>query len=195
MPFNHVKITFSCDRLIRKWTCLNKCRFGDFPVSAAVVFSSFRILQWHRWPDLPLLEVWRNITPSQMPERSVERSPCWGVGRLILSSTISVPQNTPAITHQVINHVVLIPGILTEFACVWQGSHGNAPNSTPVPSQNTQPAIMKPTEEPPAYSQQQTQVLFPVFHSSPPSFLQPRLCLPPMLRGQRNQAAPFMWCL
>uniref|UniRef100_A0A673C6B9 Secretory carrier-associated membrane protein n=1 Tax=Sphaeramia orbicularis TaxID=375764 RepID=A0A673C6B9_9TELE len=34
---------------------------------------------------------------------------------------------------------------------------GNASKPTPAPSQNTQPAIMKPTEEPPAYSQQQTQ--------------------------------------
>uniref|UniRef100_A0A3B4AU60 Secretory carrier-associated membrane protein n=1 Tax=Periophthalmus magnuspinnatus TaxID=409849 RepID=A0A3B4AU60_9GOBI len=34
---------------------------------------------------------------------------------------------------------------------------GNASKSTPAPAQNTQPAIMKPTEEPPAYSQQQTQ--------------------------------------
>lgn len=81
MPFNHLKksteIIFSCDRLIRNWTCLNKWTFCDFPLCAAVIFFSFRILQWHRWPDLPLLEVWRNITPSQMPERSVEPSPCW----------------------------------------------------------------------------------------------------------------------
>lgn len=39
-----------------------------------------------------------------------------------------------------------------------QAAPGNAPKSTPAPSQNTQPAIMKPTEEPPAYSQQRTQV-------------------------------------
>ncbi|CAG07817.1 unnamed protein product [Tetraodon nigroviridis] len=52
------------------------------------------------------------------------------------------------------------PGGLEEynpFTDARTAAHGNAPKSTPVPSQNTQPAIMKPTEEPPAYSQQQTQ--------------------------------------
>lgn len=41
---------------------------------------------------------------------------------------------------------------------------GDAPKDAPSPSQqNTQPAIMKPTEEPPAYSQQQTQLIcFPM---------------------------------
>uniref|UniRef100_A0A674NKY6 Secretory carrier-associated membrane protein n=1 Tax=Takifugu rubripes TaxID=31033 RepID=A0A674NKY6_TAKRU len=52
------------------------------------------------------------------------------------------------------------PGGLEEynpFTDARTAAHGNAPDSTPVPSQNTQPAIMKPTEEPPAYSQLQTQ--------------------------------------
>eukprot|EP00064_Thunnus_orientalis_P004069 superscaffoldBa00000359_g4080 len=41
-----------------------------------------------------------------------------------------------------------------------QAAPGNAPKTTPTaPPQNTQPAIMKPTEEPPAYSQQQTQLM------------------------------------
>uniref|UniRef100_A0A8C6THR7 Secretory carrier-associated membrane protein n=1 Tax=Neogobius melanostomus TaxID=47308 RepID=A0A8C6THR7_9GOBI len=50
------------------------------------------------------------------------------------------------------------PGGLEEYNPFTDGRpSGNATKSTPAPSQNTQPAIMKPTEEPPAYSQQQTQ--------------------------------------
>lgn len=53
------------------------------------------------------------------------------------------------------------PGGLEEynpFTDAKTAAPGNAPKATPVPSQqNTQPAIMKPTEEPPAYSQQQSQ--------------------------------------
>uniref|UniRef100_A0A3Q3WHS4 Secretory carrier-associated membrane protein n=1 Tax=Mola mola TaxID=94237 RepID=A0A3Q3WHS4_MOLML len=52
------------------------------------------------------------------------------------------------------------PGGLEEynpFTDARTAAPGNAPKSTPAPSQQTQPAIMKPTEEPPAYSQQQTQ--------------------------------------
>jgi len=46
------------------------------------------------------------------------------------------------------------------FSAGFQAPPGDAPKAAPSPSQqNTQPAIMKPTEEPPAYSQQQTQVL------------------------------------
>ncbi|XP_043965276.1 secretory carrier-associated membrane protein 1-like isoform X3 [Gambusia affinis] len=44
-----------------------------------------------------------------------------------------------------------------DFSNPFQAAPGNAPKPTPAPSQNTQPAIMKPTEEPPAYSQHQTQ--------------------------------------
>ncbi|KAK7934467.1 hypothetical protein WMY93_005363 [Mugilogobius chulae] len=50
------------------------------------------------------------------------------------------------------------PGGLEEYNPFTDArTSGNAPKSAPAPSQNTQPAIMKPTEEPPAYSQQQTQ--------------------------------------
>ncbi|KAA8592702.1 hypothetical protein FQN60_018157 [Etheostoma spectabile] len=52
------------------------------------------------------------------------------------------------------------PGGLEEynpFTDARTAAPGNAPKATPAPSQNTQPAIMKPTEEPPAYTQQQTQ--------------------------------------
>ncbi|XP_014866937.1 PREDICTED: secretory carrier-associated membrane protein 1-like [Poecilia mexicana] len=56
------------------------------------------------------------------------------------------------------------PGGLEEynpFTDARTAAPGNAPKPTPAPSQNTQPAIMKPTEEPPAYSQHQTQVKRP----------------------------------
>uniref|UniRef100_A0A3B5APR9 Secretory carrier-associated membrane protein n=1 Tax=Stegastes partitus TaxID=144197 RepID=A0A3B5APR9_9TELE len=52
------------------------------------------------------------------------------------------------------------PGGLEEynpFTDARTAAPGNAPKAAPAPSQNTQPAIMKPTEEPPAYTQQQTQ--------------------------------------
>lgn len=53
------------------------------------------------------------------------------------------------------------PGGLEEynpFTDARTAAPGNAPKATPAPvQQNTQPAIMKPTEEPPAYSQLQTQ--------------------------------------
>uniref|UniRef100_A0A3B3DUT7 Secretory carrier-associated membrane protein n=1 Tax=Oryzias melastigma TaxID=30732 RepID=A0A3B3DUT7_ORYME len=44
-----------------------------------------------------------------------------------------------------------------DFSNPFQAAPGSGPKSAPAPSQNTQPAIMKPTEEPPAYTQQQTQ--------------------------------------
>uniref|UniRef100_G3NRI3 Secretory carrier-associated membrane protein n=1 Tax=Gasterosteus aculeatus aculeatus TaxID=481459 RepID=G3NRI3_GASAC len=45
-----------------------------------------------------------------------------------------------------------------DFSNPFQADPGNAPKATPAPpQQNTQPAIMKPTEEPPAYSQLQAQ--------------------------------------
>eukprot|EP00066_Takifugu_rubripes_P008767 XP_003975206.1 PREDICTED: secretory carrier-associated membrane protein 1-like [Takifugu rubripes] len=75
------------------------------------------------------------------------------------------------------------PGGLEEynpFTDARTAAHGNAPDSTPVPSQNTQPAIMKPTEEPPAYSQLQTQVFFRGF---PPSS---RLSYTHLLRRQEE---------
>uniref|UniRef100_A0A3B3H455 Secretory carrier-associated membrane protein n=1 Tax=Oryzias latipes TaxID=8090 RepID=A0A3B3H455_ORYLA len=52
------------------------------------------------------------------------------------------------------------PGGLEEynpFTDARTAAPGSGPKSAPAPSQNTQPAIMKPTEEPPAYTQQQTQ--------------------------------------
>lgn len=57
------------------------------------------------------------------------------------------------------------------FLLVLQAAPGNAPKSAPAPPQNTQPAIMKPTEEPPAYSQQQTQVRYWLLSS----FLDPNI--------------------
>lgn len=50
-----------------------------------------RILRWRRWPSLPLLAVWRSITPSQTPERSAQlasllMSVCACVGVCVLLS-------------------------------------------------------------------------------------------------------------
>lgn len=53
---------------------------------------------------------------------------------------------------------VLLIALTLTWLC-FQAAPGNAAKPAPAPAQqNTQPAIMKPTEEPPSYSQQQTQV-------------------------------------
>ncbi|KAF3851292.1 hypothetical protein F7725_013064 [Dissostichus mawsoni] len=78
--------------------------------------------------------------------------------RLLRSLTYRSSNTDPSVT-QVTRSAP--PGGLEEynpFTDAKTAAPGNAPKATPVPSQqNTQPAIMKPTEEPPAYSQQQSQ--------------------------------------